>query len=96
MGLFVCHKCKCVENTATGHWWCRKKIEMFVWLPEHDGHKGEGLCSECMPIDFSDYSGKNGTGKWHGKFPKEHIDDFLKSESAKYYKLRKDGALDHI
>ncbi len=96
MGIFVCHKCKSVENTALGHWWSRKNIEMFEWPPELEEHKGEGLCSECAPINFSDGSGKNGNGKWHDKFPKQTIDDFLKSDSAKYYNLMPDGFLNYI
>ncbi len=96
MGLFVCAKCKCVENTALGHWWSRHRIEMFKWDERNEQFKGEGLCSECMPLEFSDNSGKCGNGKWHNKFPKRTIDEFMKSDSSKYYQLTKDGNLVHI
>jgi hypothetical protein len=92
MGLFVCHKCKCVESTALGSWWSRQRKEMFKYEEDLKGHEGEGLCSECMPAEFSD-GGKYGKKMWHNRFEKRHIDDFLKSESAKYYTLMPNGYL---
>jgi len=54
MPLFVCDKCKAIENTALGSYWYSK-------------HKGEdALCSECMPYRKITKEG----GKWHNKFPK--------------------------
>jgi len=34
MGLFICEKCFCVENTATGSYWTKNAL-------------GQALCSEC-------------------------------------------------
>jgi hypothetical protein len=71
MSLFVCAKCECIENTALGHYWMKSRVEQFKWTPENEQFKGYPLCSECEPIYFIDGS-KNGKGKWHGRFPKEH------------------------
>jgi hypothetical protein len=64
MGLFVCEKCKCVENTALGLWWSRNAD----YWPEDV--KGKGLCSECMPETHDDGSLTSNGGGWHGEFPK--------------------------
>jgi hypothetical protein len=71
MGLFVCAKCECVENTALGHWWSKHRIDDFQWDESNEKYKGLGLCSECKPLKFSDGT-DYGRGKWHGKFEKEH------------------------
>jgi hypothetical protein len=65
MSLFVCDKCGCVDNTATGHYWC-KDMDMF----EDPTLKGLALCSECAPDKFSDGSSSE-LGKWHSKFEKK-------------------------
>jgi len=36
MSLFVCHKCKTIENTATSNYWLAK-------------NKAKALCSACDP-----------------------------------------------
>lgn len=70
MPCFVCAKCGSIENTALGHYWSRKHVEFKEGsLPTE--LKGEPLCSECTPLEYSDGS-KAGNGKWHNKFPKEH------------------------
>jgi hypothetical protein len=71
MPLFVCENCNCIENTATGHYWRRNHVSFG------DNHhlNGKALCSECEPLKFSDGSAA-GTGKWHGKFPKETLEEF--------------------
>jgi len=61
MPLFVCDKCKVVENTACGHYWTRN-----MGLEDGKKEDSRALCSECMP--GPDYLGRG--GKWHGKFPK--------------------------
>jgi hypothetical protein len=66
MGIFVCDKCGCMENTALGLYWTKDRYDMFY--PE-DHKIGEALCSECAPSYFND-GGKTNWGKWHGKFPK--------------------------
>lgn len=50
----------------------------------------EGLCSECMPVNAKFDNGHliGFSGKWHNKFPKVHIDDFMKSNEGKYYERR--------
>jgi len=89
MGLFVCAKCHCVENTALGHYWSIHYVKLKLPDDMKEFESDKPLCSECMPVDasFSDGSskGKLGTGKWHNKFPKVHIDDFMKSDEGKYY-----------
>ena len=70
MPCFVCEKCGCIDNTATGHYWSRGSV-MFkegLLLPEL---VGKPLCSECTPLFYSDGSSTDG-GKWHDLFPKEH------------------------
>jgi len=55
MPLFVCDKCKAIENTACGCFWTCGRY----------GNSKDALCSECMPFD-----GYNKGGKWHNKFKK--------------------------
>lgn len=79
MGNFICAKCGVIENTATGHWWTRKRIEMYDWPKELEKFKGHGLCSECGPTHFSDGT-KTDFGKWHDKFEKTYFKDLKSSE----------------
>ena len=87
MGLFVCGKCQCVENTALGWWWSKDLIKLTLPpdMKEYEEHKG--LCSECLPADAKFPDGKlvGAKGVWHRKFPKIHIDDFIKSEEGETY-----------
>ena len=87
MGLFVCAKCNCVENTALGWWWFKYLIRLILSDDMKEFEQGKGLCSECLPADAKFEDGKliGAKGKWHGKFPKQHIDDFMKSEEGKHY-----------
>jgi hypothetical protein len=89
MGLFICAKCNCVENTALGHYWSRNNVSLKLSDNMKQYEKGAALCSECMPADasFSDGSGKGriGTGKWHGKFPKQNYDDWKNTDEGKLY-----------
>ena len=64
MGVFVCDKCNCVENSALGHYWGRKHSHF-----KDKSLVGKALCSECAPTEWKDGS-KTSWGKWHGKFPK--------------------------
>ncbi len=51
MSLFICAKCKCVENTAlSSYWW---------------GDKDKPLCSECG--EFKKWHGRFEKEKWDGK-----------------------------
>ena len=91
MGLFVCAKCGCVENTALGWWWGRLNIKLVLPPDMKQFESGKGLCSECIPAEaeYPDGSGKGkiGAGKWHNKFPKETYEEFIKDpETAKHYK----------
>jgi len=65
MPLFVCDKCKAIENTALGHYWARG----LGYHKDEEADK-QALCSECMPVYFNDGSVSNKGGKWHGKFEK--------------------------
>lgn len=72
MPLFVCENCKCVENTALGHFWSRKFVKY-----EDSFFNNKALCSECAPLKYID--GSNcGDGKWHNKFPKQNVNELLK------------------
>lgn len=67
MPLFVCDKCKAIENTACGHYW---GMDGKNWWKDQS-LAGLALCSECMPTEYSDGSKNKDGGKWHGRFPKE-------------------------
>lgn len=55
MPLFVCDRCKAIENTALGLFATRGRY----------GNSKEALCSECAPIKENWFD-----GKWHGQFEK--------------------------
>jgi hypothetical protein len=81
MGLFVCDKCGCVENTALGFWWSRDMAKRDNWFKGIlDDYNGEALCSECCPTHFGDGS-KTDKGIWHNRFPKEKWDGEIKVEN---------------
>jgi hypothetical protein len=65
MSLFVCDKCGCIDNTATGYYWTKNRTDMF----SDKSLIGKGFCSECAPTHYSDGS-KTEYGKWHNRFPK--------------------------
>jgi hypothetical protein len=66
MGIYVCDRCGCIENTALGSYWVKDMEDMF----DPKGlKKGEALCSECSPSHFIDGTPTR-WGKWHGRFPK--------------------------
>jgi hypothetical protein len=74
MGIFICAKCGCVENTAlSSYWTVTKKLFPIAYDEELKEYKGKPLCSECGNLTF-DEKGNNPKmvqGKWHGRFPKE-------------------------
>lgn len=78
MGLFICEKCGCVENTALGHYWSRKDFDWYNWDEANEKFKGKALCSECGPKSYCDTGEPTKFGKWHGKFDKEHVIEHLK------------------
>ena len=78
MSLFVCSKCHCIENTALCSYHSRKRVELFNWIGLEE-YKGKALCSECGPLLYRDGTPTR-LGKWHGKFPKQHIDDIPEKE----------------
>lgn len=47
MGLFICEKCFCVENTSSGRFWTKDMEDMW-----DDDNAGQALCSDCMPTHF--------------------------------------------
>ena len=98
MGLFICAKCECVENTALGWYWsCKQSKDMIILPDELQQYHGKPLCSECLPeVEFIDHSGKTGIGKWHDRFSKQHFKDFLASDEGKYYKREGDYYLKYI
>ena len=98
MGLFICSRCNCVENTALGWWWSRDHIRLILPDDMKQFEIGHGLCTECLPAEtrFVDGSGKGiGTGKWHDRFPKRNYDEFKNSEEGKHY-VRQGNYLQYI
>ena len=96
MALFVCQKCHCVENSATGWWWSKDNLRLILPPDMKEFEFGKGLCSECLPAGATFDDGTpvpDATGKWHGRWEKVHIDEFMKSETGKHYILCKDGYL---
>lgn len=81
MPCFVCAKCECIENTATGFYWGRSRV-LFKEGSLPKELAGKPLCSECAPAEFSDGT-KTEWGVWHGKFEKEHW--------SKQFTLRPEG-----
>ena len=78
MPLFVCEHCKTVDNTALGHYWGKDDTE---WEKSKSYLNGMALCYSCMPTKFIDGSGgghKDYGPVWHGKWPKQHVNEFIK------------------
>lgn len=72
MGIFICAKCGCVDNTATSEYWniVTKIAPDAEWDDSLVPYKWKPLCSECCKIEF-DESGNHARyvpGEWHGKF----------------------------
>jgi len=73
MPLFVCDKCKCVDNTALGHYWGSNQ-DFF-----DDEFKGMAFCNGCAPPKYKDGTINRDSGEeWHNHFPKQSVEDFLK------------------
>jgi len=100
MGLFICAKCNCIENTALGHYWSTSVVTLKLPDDMKEYEKGKPLCSECIPADasFSDGSGKGkiGNGKWHNKFPKQDAQEFLATKEGQHYKRHGEYGLIYI
>lgn len=78
MGCFVCKKCNCIDNTALGHYWCRRIVDNYNWQ-DLEEYKGEALCMECAPKYFSDGT-KTGFGNWHNLFDRINFDNLTEKE----------------
>ena len=87
MGLFVCAKCGSVENTALGWYWSRHSIRLILPEDMKEFESGHGLCTACLPKEarFDDGGDPGFTGEWHGKFPQEHVDEFLAGQAGDFY-----------
>jgi len=79
MGLFICAKCNHIDNTALGHYWCHKDVDMFKWDKSNEEFKGKPLCSIHAPKRFKDGS-LTGWGKWHNKFKRRHKNKLAEEE----------------
>lgn len=86
MGLFICKKCGCIENTAVSSYWT---VMNNIFPIEYDEslieYKNEPLCSECGKLVF-DENGNNPRmipGKWHGRFPKKQATEEEKKNADK-------------
>jgi len=88
MGLFICAKCNCIENTALGWYWSSDESkEMIILPPELEQYHGKPLCSECLPnVPFVDRSGFTGKGKWHNKWPKINYNEWKDTDESRHYK----------
>lgn len=71
MPLFECEICGVVENTALGTYWGRR---LGLYAPPFDG---KALCSQCTPEVYSDGKPTRKGGKWHGKFPRQTVAEYL-------------------
>ena len=60
MPLFVCEKCKTIDNTALAHFWTRG----LGYFKDTEKDK-QALCCVCMPDDSICAK----AGKWHNYFP---------------------------
>src|SRR5574344_1756261 len=78
MGVFVCDKCGCVENTALGRYWMKDYDDMW-----DTDNLGLALCSECAPTHYKDGSETGFNHTWHGKFPKKQWDGKREVENRK-------------
>jgi hypothetical protein len=67
MSLFICEKCFCIENTATGRYWTKDSADLW-----DDDNLGQALCTQCEPLHFRSGESNDGGGRWHGRFPKRH------------------------
>lgn len=85
MGLFVCDKCHCVENTTLGRYWTKD----FENLWDKD-NLGQALCSECAPTTVKNGKPSNHDGKWHGEFPKRKATDKELQEEGYFIYVPKD------
>ena len=65
MPLFICDKCGCIDNTATGHYWCKDWTDLWA----DKSIVGKALCAECAPAFYKDGTPSE-YGKWHDRFPK--------------------------
>lgn len=91
MGLFVCAKCNCVENTALGWYWSKDNIRLVLPEDMKEYETGKPLCSECLPNtarfeDEQEVRHFQNCGKWHGKFPKVDYDQWKNTEEGKHYR----------
>lgn len=78
MPLFVCDKCGCLENTATGFYWARRILK---WKDE--SLNGKALCSACAPTHYADGTPSR-FGEWHGEFERVYYKDIPKEELKNY------------
>ena len=70
MSLFQCEECGCMENTATGWYWCRNDKQL---TPEK--YLGKALCSCCAPTEYAGGdNNENNTGEWHGRFDRKFFE----------------------
>src|SRR4030042_3010974 len=98
MSLFVCDKCKVIENTSCGYFWSRG----YGFFKDKELDK-MALCSECAPTEFSDGSISTRFGKWHGRFERTiataeiikewHEENFIYISDIKGVKAKCPGAL---
>ena len=100
MGLFICAKCNCIENTALGHYWSKDVVSLNLPDDMKEFESGKPLCSECIPADATFKGSESGPrishGKWHGKFPKVDAEVFLASEEGKSYARSGEYGLTYI
>lgn len=95
MAVFVCDKCKTIENTALGWYWSRNKNQRMLG---NDYPNGEAYCRCCTPLTFVDgirinkdaatQIDKDGVERycWHNRFAQETatIEYCLKSLENEY------------
>ena len=71
MPLFMCAKCKCVDNTALTNYWTKDYDDDMNKLPDTQ----PALCSSCDPK----------IGHWHGQFEQHRADGLYIGEDGFLY-----------
>lgn len=82
MPLFICERCRAIDNSALGGTFWSAFSSMDLFPPPY---AGEVLCVECAPTTFKDGSPNKDAGRWHGYFQKRIASE---EDAAKYRRQR--------
>lgn len=95
MGIYICEKCGCVDNTACGGNYLVSKESKHKYKDEYANT--HSLCIECTPVEYSDGSINRKAGKWHDMFEKKHWSQYgIKEELIAECKKNKGNFMNAI